>query len=209
MSIAPKPLLAGGLLIGVIAVWTPRLTGFDPFGLLPEAPPPSRPELPRSTAAGSEGSASGPSEPRDELARTLETALRFLSERGTTPPPAEVRVEVPSGALEGDERSEPEVRTPTPLVPEEEASPFGRLLAYLERHPLHTVALGGGMASATFGLQRTEVGDALTEEGLVVAAIDRHGVVLDTPDGRLRVHLPDRGSGQRVTVESASAGEER
>lgn len=55
---------------------------------------------------------------------------------------------------------------------------------FLAAHPVRALAIGSRRASALLGRTLVHAGDTLAGGSIVVAAIDRDGVVLDTPRGR-------------------------
>ena len=135
MSVAPKPVVAGVLLSGVLAVWMPRLTGFDPFGWLGE-------DLPRSSSVPSSGGDPhavlsldgeattvrseeelGDESLTGEALRSLTDVVEFLErrnqERLVVPPVTAVEVLPQIGVVGADEEPEAEALA-TSVTPVEE-----------------------------------------------------------------------------------------
>ena len=226
MSIAPKPVIAVSLLLGVTAVWVPRLTGYDPFGWLPEELPtssgiPSSGVDPHSldvdsgdSEAGSGHEPGAPGPAGDSAAdraiegiplQSLQEVVSFLERRdGETRPMATSQEPVAEPAyvaeveLLGEPSGSPEVSGPTFAQ---------RVQVFLEDNPLHTIIEGDGLTTATFGYLRVAPGDALIDETVRVTSIDLRGVELETPDGPVRVHLPlpgERTYSRRPAAPSAT-----
>ncbi len=205
MQIGVKQVLAGSLLVSAAAVWVPKMTGFDPLGVLPGELP-SWSEVP-SSSNGDEGTAAeeGSTTPREEvaLAEALERTIRFFEGRNSAnhvavdPEPSATTTVVAQ-----QESPEPGTDEGAEAVPVQRPEVAGLLQRFLEQNPLHTVIRGNGEATATFGYRRVKSGDALLKD-MVVVEIDLGGVLLETREGRMRVPLPPPG--ERVYTGSAPA----
>lgn len=204
MSNPIKPILAIAVLGGVALVWLPKFTDFDPLGLNASAGTPDASGTPELTpgfdlptpsesidaalaagAGGGESAASG-SENGNALS-ALGAVLSYLEERDTVRD-LDTSTAVAARAVAQEARERLAIDEPRfPLAAPTSVSEF------LETNPLSAVAIGATRSGALFGRINVEPGDALLGGAIVVHAIERDGVVLDTDAGRLRVPLPAPG----------------
>jgi hypothetical protein len=193
-----KPIIACTLLTGVALVWTPKLTGFDPLGMLPDEPAPGAPVIgPAALRDQRSLDNSEPSEPDgepQELApETLDAVVRMLDLQleaprtiAIAPPASEVApVSVSHVVSAPIPREDPIV-----LVAASERA----LDDFLRHNPLHAIVRGKGLATATFGLFRVAVGDVIGDSSAEVIAIEHDTVVVRLADKTVRVSLPPCGS---------------
>lgn len=201
MSKPVRILIATAVLGGVCLVWVPRLTGWDPLGLFATASAPDaagrasldpafdlpsgddvgaplddeRVDAVRSAAAAGTG---------ENALSSLGAVLSYLEERETERD-RRTNTAVAARAVADEHRdlqgSPTSSERPTTLA------------EFLEHHPLSAIAVGDTRSVALFGRIQVAPGDQLLGEDVIVHAIERDGVVLDTSRGRLRIPVPPPG----------------
>ncbi|QDU85033.1 hypothetical protein Pla163_21570 [Planctomycetes bacterium Pla163] len=201
MNLEKKHLVAFVALGAVAMVWVPRLTGWDPMGLYATASPVADGVAANGSAewpgvgaegpnfdsaltgalgegalAGSGVAATRPNSPVGELG----TVLAFLENRDRL------------AAQNGETRGAAAIATNTASKTTTADSP-STLDAFLAYHPLSAIAVGSKRSCALFGRTSVRPGDELLDGRIVVHAIERDGVVLDTDEGRVKVPLPTPG----------------
>lgn len=199
MSIPIKPVIAGTVLCGVAVVWLPKFTSFDPLGLNASA------KTPDASGAASlppgydlpmpfdDGGVPGDADPAaresdGNALSALGAVLSYLEERdtvrdhGSNTAVAARAVAVEARELRGD-AGFGGFGGQAPATVEE----------FLEQNPLSAIAIGDTRSGALFGRINVEPGDTLLGGTVLVHAIERTGVLLDTDAGRLRVPLPAPG----------------
>ncbi|MFN0244566.1 MAG: hypothetical protein ACKVWV_16885 [Planctomycetota bacterium] len=202
-----KPVIACTLLAGVALVWTPKLTGFDPLGMLPDEPGPNEPVIGRTAPPAPRSlDSSEPSEPDGEAQQlapeTLDAVVRML----------DLQLEGPKTIAIAPAAAEvapiPVTHVVSAPIPREDPIVFvaeseHALDEFLRHNPLHAIVRGNGLATATFGLFRVAVGDVIGDSSAEVIAIEHDAVVLRSADKTVRVPLPPCGS---RTARSSIAG---
>lgn len=200
MSKPVRAIVATVVLGGVAVVWVPRLTGWDPLGLFASASAPDASgsatldvtyDLPSMHAPG-ELPPGDPGDPTmapttgesENALSALGSVLSYLEERETRRDLSE-NTAVAARAVAQEHQAL--------------AGAVGRLDApaslaeFLERHPLSAIAVGDTRSCALFGRINVAPGDELLDGDVVVHAVERDGVVLDTRSGRVRIPLPPPG----------------
>ena len=206
MPIATKPILAGSLLMGVGAIWIPRLTGTEvpwlPSGdtspLIAETDPNDDTVESLSGTSPNHNSAVDPNAQLDSLA----DIVNYLEGRdGRSKPGAAPDVRITKAAIPVQGEDPTYVTEVDPLFGSREASDVDeeptfeqQVQTYLSQNPLHTIIHGNGLTTATFGFQRVQVGSLLMDDQLEVTAIAQEFVTLTAEIGPMRVFLPPPGA---------------
>lgn len=201
MKLDKKHLVAILALGAVSMVWVPRFTGWDPMGLYAAASP-------VDTGSGAGGQAEWPSADSEAMAIDPLTGEALGGGTASGPGPTGAGATSPVGELGSvlaflesrDRVGAPSVEVrggPPRAVPSGATSTNHEVVSTLEGflafHPLSAIAVGSRRSCALFGRTSVRTGDELLDGRIVVHAIERDGVVLDTDQGRVKVPLPTPG----------------
>lgn len=218
MPIATKPIIAGTLLIGVSAIWIPRLTGMEvpwlPSGDTTPLTDSTDPEEGEAGVEPDEESTTSATSTSGGHMDSLAGIVNFLEGRdgnldaSSSPPVASVSVEEEAPTYDTQVES-----IFGPRETDEDKGPTAEELVeeYLRTNALHTIVSGDGLITATFGFQRVQVGDFLMGGQLEVSAIAQEFVTLTAEFGPVRAHLPPPGAStynQRHVVPHSVPGDQ-